>query len=94
MLHGQISRHRHRELKVHAMLSEDQLRVRTLGECKIESPLKPVLDFRQHSVNYVDEADRILLDNTVSTVTKSNLASEQLTGLEPAGARRRRTGAR
>jgi len=70
------------------MLSEDLLRVRTLGECRIESPLKPVLDFRQHSVNYVDEADRILLDNTVSTLTKSDLTLEQLTGLEPAGARR------
>jgi len=49
----------------------------------------PLLDYRQHSVNYVDESDRILLDNTVSAVNRLGLPLTQLTGLEPAGARRR-----
>ena len=40
-------------------------------------------------MNYVDESDRILLDNTVSGLNGLGLPLSQLTGLEPAGARRR-----
>ncbi len=66
----------------------DDFTIRTLGECRVESPLKYLLDYRQHSVNYVEESDRILVDNTVSSVTSGRTSVDQLTGLEPAGARR------
>lgn len=71
------------------MLSEADFRIRSLGECRIESPLMHLFSVRQHSVNYVDESDRILVDNTVSAVKNLGVSPEMLTGLEPAGARQR-----
>jgi len=71
------------------MYSEDDLRIRTLGECRIDSPLQRLLDYRQRSANYVDESDRILLENTVSEVSQYGLSTDQLIGFEPAGARRK-----
>lgn len=70
------------------MYNEDDFRIEQLGECQIESPLKPLLDYRQHSINYVDESDRILVDNTASTLSQHWLPGEIAVGLEPAGARR------
>ena len=71
------------------MYSEADFRVRRLGECRIESPLMHLLSVRQHSVNYVDESDRILIDNTVSAVSASGMPIENMSGLEPAGARQK-----
>lgn len=71
------------------MYSEDDLRVRRLGECRIDSPLMPLLDLRQHSINYPEESDRILVENTVSTLNGYGVPIDHLTGLEPAGARRK-----
>ncbi len=70
------------------MYSEDDFRVRSLGTCRIESPLTHLLDHRQHSVNYADESDRILVENTVSALAEQGATVDQLMGLEPAGARR------
>ncbi len=67
----------------------DDFQIRSLGECRIDSPLIPLLDYRQHSVNYVDEADRIVVDNTVSALNAVGLPVDQMYGLEPAGARRK-----
>ena len=74
--------------EVRAMYCEDDFRVRSLGECRIESPLAPMLALRQHSINYVDESDRILVENTASGVKDLGVPLEGLIGLEPAGARR------
>ncbi len=71
------------------MYHESDFCVRSLGECRIDSPLLSLLDHRQYSINYVEESDRILVDNTVSRVTAMGLPIDQLYGLEPAGARRR-----
>jgi 6-phosphofructokinase 1 len=70
------------------MYSEDDFRVRSLGTCRIDSPLIPLLDHRKHSINYVDETDRILVENTVSSITEQGRTLDHFIGLEPAGARR------
>jgi len=71
------------------MHTEDELRIRSLGECRIDSPLLSLLDFRKRSINYVDESDRILLGNTLSEVAAHGVPIEKLFGFEPAGARRK-----
>ena len=78
------------------MYQKDDFRVEQLGECRFESPLAPLLDYRQYSVNYVEESDRILVDNTVSSLSEVCEAAKsangngqcELYGLEPAGSRR------
>lgn len=49
----------------------------------------PLLAKRQHSVNYADESDRVLIDTTISAVSALNLPIDQWPGLEPAGARKK-----
>lgn len=66
-----------------------QLVVRRLGTCRIDSPLNALLDARQSSVNYVDETDRVLIDDTVSTVAERGLDAADLPGFEPGGPRRK-----
>ena len=68
--------------------SAEDFAVEQLGECIFDSPLMPLLDYRQHTVNYVEESDRILVENTVSAISQINDSSNELFGLEPAGARR------
>ena len=68
--------------------SQHDFRIKTLGSCRVASPLKQLLDFRQHSVNYVEESDRIVADNTRSAIASTGVPAEQLPGLEPAGSRR------
>ncbi len=79
-----------------AMLyTADDLRIRSLGECRIDSPLMPLLNTRQHSINYVEESDRILIDNTLSALNArlsqvgTEGVREPIAGLEPAGARKK-----
>tara|TARA_R110002049_G_scaffold4601_6_gene32910 strand:+ start:121700 stop:123019 length:1320 start_codon:yes stop_codon:yes gene_type:complete len=71
------------------MLDVAETQVQSLGECCFDSPLLPLLDYRQYSVNYVEETDRILLDNTRSWIVDQRVPMDQLPGLEPAGPRRR-----
>ena len=70
------------------MFSRSDFIVEQLGECQFESPLKRLLDYRQHSVNYVEDTDRILVDNTASTLAANWNCTDGMPGLEPAGARR------
>ena len=70
------------------MFSENDFLVEQLGECRFESPLKRLLDYRQHSVNYVEDTDRILVDNTASALAANWHCEQGTPGLEPAGARR------
>lgn len=70
------------------MFSGTETQVESLGECRYDSPLTPLLDYRQYSVNYVEESDRILLDNTMSWIQGQGVPLDQLPGLEPAGPRR------
>ncbi|MFI7587491.1 ATP-dependent 6-phosphofructokinase [Spongisporangium articulatum] len=64
------------------------LAVSALGECRVDSPLLPLLDTRQVSVNYVDESDRVLLDDTLSTLVAREGEGGPL-GFEPGGPRRK-----
>jgi 6-phosphofructokinase 1 len=65
------------------------LSVSRLGECRVDSPLISLLDARRVSVNYVGEADRVLVDDTLSTLVARALPSDRLPGFEPGGPRRK-----
>jgi len=65
------------------------LSVSRLGECRVDSPLISLLDARRASVNYVGEADRVLVDDTLSTLVARALPSDRLPGFEPGGPRRK-----
>lgn len=63
--------------------------VRTLGECRTESPLSVLLGDRRTTRHYVDEDDRVLVDDTIGMVQARREADEQLASFEPGGPRRR-----
>jgi 6-phosphofructokinase 1 len=63
------------------------LAVKTLGSARIDSPLGELLGSRQQSIHYVEESDRVLLDDTLSAVAGRNRAAGDLPGFEPAGPR-------
>jgi 6-phosphofructokinase 1 len=60
----------------------------TLGPCRIDSPLKPLIDARKTTEHYVDESDRVLFHDTLGDVAATGLAPGDLPGFEPAGPRR------
>ncbi|NCX98581.1 MAG: ATP-dependent 6-phosphofructokinase [Planctomycetia bacterium] len=64
------------------------LAVATLGPCRIDSPLKPLIDARKTTEHYVDEFDRVLFHDTLGDVVASGLSPAELPGFEPAGPRR------
>ena len=61
--------------------------VKTLGTARIDSPLGELLGHRQQSAHYVEESDRVLLDDTLSSVAARSRAPVDLPGFEPAGPR-------
>jgi len=65
------------------------LTVKSLGHCRIDSPLLPLLAQRQRTFHNVDEEDRVLFDDTLSGLCERNLAVDQLPAFEPAGPRRK-----
>ncbi len=65
------------------------LSIRTLGSARIDSPLSALLDSRQTTEHYVDESDRVLLDDTVSMIRARGGAVGDLPSFEPAGPRRK-----
>jgi 6-phosphofructokinase 1 len=65
------------------------LSVPTLGPCRVDSPLVPLLESRRASENYVDEDDRVLVDDTVSMASARGVPVEELPGFEPGGPRRK-----
>jgi 6-phosphofructokinase 1 len=71
------------------MIDGIPLSVARLGECRLDSPLTPLLEARRASVNYVDEDDRVLVDDTLSTLVARTLPAEALPGFEPGGPRRK-----
>jgi 6-phosphofructokinase 1 len=64
------------------------LAVATLGPCRIDSPLKPLIDARKTTEHYVAESDRVLFHDTLGDVSATGLAPADLPGFEPAGPRR------
>ena len=63
------------------------LAVKTLGPCRIDSPLKPMLQSRQTTTHYVAEDDRVFFHDTARLAAESGCTLESLPGFEPAGPR-------
>jgi 6-phosphofructokinase 1 len=71
-------------------ISPADLDVPTLGECAYDSPLSAILGLRRKTKHYVDESDRVLLDDTLGMVAERGVAElAQLPAFEPGGPRRR-----
>ena len=47
------------------MLEQADLAIKTLGACRIDSPLAPLLASRNQSIHYVEESDRVIFDEDV-----------------------------
>jgi 6-phosphofructokinase 1 len=65
------------------------LTVRGLGPARIDSPLSGMLDAWRTTEHYVNEHDRVLLDDTLSTAVARRVPVAELPGLEPCGPRRK-----
>ncbi len=64
------------------------LAIDTLGPCRITSPMAPLLDARRTTEHYVDEQDRVLLDDTLAGISARGVPPGELPGMEPCGPRR------
>jgi 6-phosphofructokinase 1 len=65
------------------------LRAKTLGECRIDSPLAELLYIRRSSFHWVDASDRVLLDDTAGLASARGVPVDQLPGFEAGGPRRK-----
>jgi 6-phosphofructokinase 1 len=65
------------------------LSIATLGQARVDSPLAGMLDAWRTTEHYVNEADRVLLDDTLSMATSRGTSVDQLPSLEPCGPRRK-----
>jgi 6-phosphofructokinase 1 len=70
-------------------VSSQDLAIRTLGEARFASPLADLLAGRKDSAHYVDEDDRVLLDDTLGVAARRELPTVALPAFEPGGPRRR-----
>jgi 6-phosphofructokinase 1 len=70
-------------------LSNLDLTVSRLGECLIDSPLAGFLDDRKASTHYVEESDRVLVDDTLATAVGRPEPISELPAFEAGGPRRR-----
>lgn len=71
------------------MVDASDLVVRTLGPCRIDSPLAPLLENRRSSLHCVNEDDLVLFDDTRAMLLSRNPDLDNLLGFEPAGPRQR-----
>ncbi|MFN9915053.1 MAG: hypothetical protein ACK53L_20860, partial [Pirellulaceae bacterium] len=62
------------------MLCAEDLKVKTLGNCRIDSPLMPLLVKRQSSINYADESDRVMIDTTASSLSAAQVPIAEMPG--------------
>ena len=70
------------------MPTATDLAVKSLGPCRIDSPLKSLLESRQTTAHYVAEDDRVLFHDTPRLAAATGLSIDELPGFEPAGPRR------
>jgi 6-phosphofructokinase 1 len=63
--------------------------VTTLGPATFDSPLAAQMQARASSVHYVDDGDRVLLDDTLALATQRAVAVSALPAFEPGGPRLR-----
>lgn len=69
-------------------ITMSDLAVATLGPCRIDSPLRPLIEARKTNVHYVEEDDRVLFPDTASLVAAAGTRADALPGFEPAGPRK------
>lgn len=62
--------------------------VKSLGTCRIQSPMASLLSARKQSINNVDETDRVLFDDIASMAIARGMPTAELPGFEPAGPRK------
>src|SRR3954471_16821463 len=74
---------------VPGMVDHEDLAVRTLGPCRIDSPLVDRLIARETTQHSVVEEDRILFDDTVSMAAAGGTPDAELPSLEPGGPRKK-----
>jgi len=65
------------------------LQVRTLGECRFDSPLAKYVGSRSTNEYYVSEDDRILYDDTVAMINSRDVPFDGLPSFETGGPRRK-----
>jgi len=70
-------------------VTQEDLRIAKLGTSRIVSPMAHLLDARNTTEHYVDEDDRVLLDDTIAGIRARGVSLEDLPGLEPCGPRRK-----
>src|SRR5258705_2952295 len=79
-----VTQAKHRPGEVASMVDDRaRLDVATLGPCRIESPLGRLLHNRGTSQHYVEESDRVLLDDTVAMVAARGVPLAELPSFEP-----------
>ena len=65
------------------------LAVKSLGPCRIDSPLKPLVESRRTGPHYVGEDDRVLYHDTLHLAAAAGVPVAELPGFEPAGPRQK-----
>jgi 6-phosphofructokinase 1 len=65
------------------------LSIATLGPARVDSPLAGMLDAWRTTEHYVNETDRVLLDDTMSVAAARGTSVALLPSLEPCGPRRK-----
>jgi 6-phosphofructokinase 1 len=71
------------------VISAADLTIKTLGPCRIESPLSHLLAGRRQTPEKVEETDKVLFDDKLSAACARQCPTEQLPAFEPAGPRRK-----
>ena len=70
------------------MTTEDALTIKSLGSCRIDSPIRDMIESRNTSAHYVDVEDRVFFYDTKHLAEGSGLGLHKLPGFEPAGPRK------
>jgi 6-phosphofructokinase 1 len=71
------------------VIRASDLAVRTLGECRIDSPIAALLDERSEARQHDEETDRVLFDHTARTAAARAAHVADLPSFELGGPRRR-----
>ena len=71
------------------MIQLSDLQVRSLGECRFDSPLAKYVGNRSTNEYYVGEDDRILYDDTVAMINARGVSFAELPSFETGGPRRK-----
>lgn len=71
------------------MIQQELLAVKTLGTCRITSPMAAMLEGRAPSLHYVEETDGVLFDSTLSAHQARQAEGVEPPTFEPAGPRKK-----